>query len=121
MLQDVRDTSGVFGRSAENYSKHFILIVIGNRHDLSPSLDMPEKHHFRFAFRNEFLGDFLKAQFKGNFILNLRKGWGRGRRRRRRGRKNSLRGERRETVGGGSEVRGRGRRRKQSGGAAAEE
>lgn len=62
-------------RSAENYSKHFILIVIGNRHDLSPSLDMPEKHHFRFAFRNEFLGDFLKAQFKGNFILNLRKGY----------------------------------------------
>lgn len=121
MLQDVRDTGGVIGRSAENNSEDFILIVIGNGHDLSPSLDVPEKHRFRFAFRNELLGNYLKPELKGNFILNLRKGWGRGRRRRGRGRKNSSRGEGTEAVGGGSEVRGRGRSGKQSGGAAAEE
>jgi len=109
---------GELRRSAENNPKDFILIVIGNGHDLSPSLDVPEKHRYRFAFRNEFLGNFVKAEFKGNFILNLRKG---GRRRRGRGRKNSPRGEGREADGVGSEVRGRRRRGKQSGGAAAGE
>jgi len=62
-------------RSAENNSEDFILIIIGNGHDLSPSLDVPEKHRFRFAFRNELFGNYLKPELKGNFILNLRKGY----------------------------------------------
>jgi len=60
-------------RSAENNSKDFIVVVVGNRHDLSPGLDVPEKNSFWFAFWNEFLGNFLKPQFKGNFIINLSK------------------------------------------------